>query len=381
MFTQDFPPAWPGGIAVFLENICDQLQARGHEVKVLAQKWVGDQEVDAIRSYPVHRFSVLARMGSIVPICMTLFHALCWRPDIIFLGHFMTTFALGVFIANKILRIPYVILIHGDDITCALNSNIKFERWLGKVILKNSSLVFANSEFTKRFIVKSGYIDNNIRILNPGVDTNRFRQGLDVSKLRFKYGINRETKVILSVGRLIARKAFNNVLRTLPQIKERIPDFKYFIVGEGPEKKALRKLTNDLHLSHFVIFTGFVNDDDLPLLYNLCDVFVMPTTVLGRSYEGSYEGFGIVFSEAAACGKPSIGNRGGGVSEAIVEGVTGILVDDTYKNSLAKAILKLLTDEEYARTLGRNGRQRVEEELSWEKVGQRLKHYLAELVV
>ena len=167
MFTQDFAPGWLGGVAVFVENICDQLHARGHTVKVLARTWTNDQKVDVQRNYLVHRYHVLPRMASIIPICITLVHAMLWQPDIIFMGHFMTTFALSVVWLWKILRIPYVILVHGLDLTLNTVQGGKVDRILGKIVLRNASLIFANSRYTKGVVLKAGGGDGKVKIINP----------------------------------------------------------------------------------------------------------------------------------------------------------------------------------------------------------------------
>ena len=88
------------------------------------------------------------------------------------------------------------------------------------------------------------------------------------------------------------------------------------------------------------------------------------------------EGFGIVYLEANACGKPVLGGRSGGVEDAIIDGVTGLLVDPLDVNEVAQALIKLLTDSAYAEDLGKNGRRRVEEELNWKTTCRKLCDYL-----
>ena len=178
LVTRDFPPAWPGGVGVFLENICAQLQARGHRVEVLAEVGAGYREADASRPYPVYRYPTSRRASSAGAICRTITRALRQRPDVLFLGHFMTTFALGVLLLWKLIGIPYVILVHGLDLASPIEKGGWVDKLLARTTLRNASLVLANSEYTKGMLEQSGHPHNRIRILHPGVDVGVFRPGL-----------------------------------------------------------------------------------------------------------------------------------------------------------------------------------------------------------
>jgi len=188
---------------------------------------------------------------------------------------------------------------------------------------------------------------------------------------------NGKGKKILTVGRLVQRKGHAFVIRALSTVKKVIPNIRYIIVGKGPEEFNLRNLVNKLGLSDTVVFVGEVAQEDLPGYYWGCDLFVMP------SYEptpGDYEGFGIVFLEAAACRKPVIAGITGGQPEAVVDGETGLLVDPLDTLALPNVLIRLLTDETLAKRLGENGRRRVEREFTWEKMGEKLKGYLREII-
>ena len=113
----------------------------------------------------------------------------------------------------------------------------------------------------------------------------------------------------------------------------------------------------------------------MPAFYSSSDIFVMPS----KATLDNFESFGIVFAEAGACGKPVIGGRSGGMSDAIVDGVTGLLVDPGNVEEVAEAILKLLQDRELARQMGERGRRRAVEDLSWERVTERLEQLLSGL--
>lgn len=150
----------------------------------------------------------------------------------------------------------------------------------------------------------------------------------------------------------------------------------YLIIGKGEEEERLIELTKDLGLEEYVKFVGYVETEDMPLYYNNCDVFVMPS----KTIDIDYEGFGIVYLEANACGKPVIGGKSGGVGDAVIDGVTGLLVDPDNIEEISQAIIRLLIDQAYARKLGESGRRRIEEELNWKTVGEKVESILQETI-
>ena len=151
-------------------------------------------------------------------------------------------------------------------------------------------------------------------------------------------------KVILCVGNLVARKGQDMVIRALPSLRQTIPDVTYLIVGEGPYRVPLDKLTLELGVRDRVIFAGRILVEELPDIYAISDVFVMPS----RNEECDVEGFGLVFLEASACAKPVVGGRSGGIPDAIEEGVTGLLVGPRDPEDIANALARLLSDGDLA---------------------------------
>ena len=129
-----------------------------------------------------------------------------------------------------------------------------------------------------------------------------------------------------------------------------------------PTLEERRAFAAEMGVTDHVLFEGSVPFSQLPSTYNLCDVFVTPS----RSAPPSVEGFGIVFLEANACGKPVIGARSGGIPDAIVDGETGLLVEPDDEPGLAEALISLLSDPARCRALGDAGRARVEQACTWD---------------
>jgi phosphatidylinositol alpha-1,6-mannosyltransferase len=144
------------------------------------------------------------------------------------------------------------------------------------------------------------------------------------------------------------------------------------IVGDGPERTKLERLVADLGLEEKITFFGGLRGDALHDRYRLCNVFVMPS----KTMKDDVEGFGTVFLEAGLAGKPSVGTRSGGIPEAILDGETGILVEEGDVQELASAIKRILADANLGLRLGVGARTRVLSEFTWEKSADCLKGML-----
>jgi len=138
--------------------------------------------------------------------------------------------------------------------------------------------------------------------------------------------------------------------------------------GSGPDSFRLKRLCDTLNLQDHVKFLGRIPEEELPYYYSLADVFVMPA----KSDPPDVEGFGIVFLEANACKTPVIGSKSGGIPDAIVDGETGLLVDENDAEQLAMAIWKLITNDELSHQMGEAGRKRILSEINWDTSAQKI---------
>ena len=166
--------------------------------------------------------------------------------------------------------------------------------------------------------------------------------------------------MILTVARLLEHKGIQWVIAAMPRILAEFPDARYVVVGDGSYGSELERAVADAlpsHLRQAVTFLGRVSDSEKYACYDMCDVFAMPS---------SEEGFGLVYVEASAFGKPVVGANVMGVPEAVVHGETGFLVNPADVDALTNTILRLFRDASERERLGRNGRRYVESELSWD---------------
>jgi phosphatidylinositol alpha-1,6-mannosyltransferase len=222
--------------------------------------------------------------------------------------------------------------------------------------------VIANSKFTERQLVDLEVPKNKIVIISPGVDTERFHPNYEVSDLKSLIGVSDPCKVVLSVGRLSRRKGFDNLIRALSLFRhEEQCDFRYVLIGVGEDREYLEQLAKVQGIAKQVHFMGHVAMDDLPRWYNLCDVFAMPN----REIDGDTEGFGMVFMEAAACGKPSIAGRDGGTGDAVIDGETGLQVDGNNIADIVDALRRILVNDAFAAKLAERAYHRTITEFDW----------------
>jgi phosphatidylinositol alpha-1,6-mannosyltransferase len=272
--------------------------------------------------------------------------------------------------------IPYVVYAHGNEILGVGRSST----WQKpRLSLMNADRVLAVSRFTARLLDEIGVPAQKIEIIHPGCDIERFHPREPNDDLREKLlGTNAKRRVILSVGNLVSRKGHDVVIRALPRLMKKIPNVVYLIAGDGPYRKELEDLAAALGVRERVILAGQVSHDSLPDVYALSDVFIMPSRAQLESCD--VEGFGIVFLEAGACGKPVIAGRSGGVEDAVLDGTTGILVNPVDSEEVAHALMRVLGDAHLAARLGEQGRKRVVQEFDWKQVGSRVEEVLTSVV-
>ena len=357
LLTNDFPPM-PGGEATWYARICATVP---HDsVVVLAPRFPGDRAFDAsqpyrivrrrvsVRPHPLARLSQLAILGAHAAALVRRERITAVHVAHLYLGPV-------ALVLRRALGVPYVVYLHGGEMAPYMRWRA-IRRIAGNVI-RGADRVVVNSDFTRRHYAALGVSHPRIEVLMPGVDTDRFQPDLDVRAVRARYGLN-GARLILTVGRLVERKGHDVVIRALPGIRRAVGPVRYLIAGAGPEEARLRTLAREVGCADDVVFAGHVDDRDLPLFYAACDVFVMPSRALEQ--RDGIEGFGIVFLEAGACGKPVVGGRSGGIADAVLDGITGVLVDPRSVDEVTGALTRLLQDRGEAARMGGEGRRRAE---------------------
>ncbi|GIV61043.1 MAG: glycoside hydrolase [Rhodothermaceae bacterium] len=366
LLTQDFPPD-TGGTQTYALELARRLAPRCDDFAVLAPHIAGCEATDARLPFPVIR--VRAGYDSFaVKALGALLHHTRHRPADATLHVQWATAGAGL-AARRLghLRRVYVAA-HGRELL--FNPLPRpfggLYDQLRRAILRRADHLFPVSRYTGGLLAAAGVRPERWTVVPNGTDPDRFVP-LEATPLRTRLGLEHRP-TLLTVCRLVPRKGVDTVLQALPQVVEAVPEVVYLIGGDGPDRPRLEGLARDLGVTDHVRFCGRIPDDDLPLLYNACDVFVMPS----RLDPPHVEGFGLVFLEAGACGKPVVGARTGGIPDAVADGETGLLVPPDDPPTLAAALCRLLAAPDWARHLGRQGRRRVLEAFTWDHAADRL---------
>jgi len=369
LLTDAFLPH-AGGSREYYYNIYRELIALGNsEVRVLTKKVPGWQEFDRHASTGIfhieRRFKPLASwkywelpkgMG---PFLQALWSVLKNSPDIIHAGDLYPQ-GLIAFALKKVFNIPYILYCHGEEIT--QTDCYRYQPRIRNMMYRTADAVIANSEFAKQHLLRIGVPKQRIHKITPGVDSIRFQPGPPIPDLVRRYGLEGKT-VILTVARLVPRKGHRASLKAFAKVCSEFPDAHYLIVGTGPEESRIRLQVEELGLQKRVTLAGFISGEQLPDLYNSCNIMLLANR---QEANGDLEGFGIVFLEANAAGKPVVGGKSGGAVEAIEDGVTGYLVDPDNPDAIAAGLRRLLSDSSLRRILGTAGRKRSSEEYRWD---------------
>jgi glycosyltransferase involved in cell wall biosynthesis len=250
------------------------------------------------------------------------------RPNLVISTHI--NFTPAAYWLKRLTGIPYWIVAHGTEVW-------NIQRPALQKALYHADRILAVSSYTRDRILKAHHLNpENVSLLPNTFDEHRFHIASKPQKLLERYGLTANQPLILTVGRLDSRdryKGYDQILQALPNIRSSIPNIHYIIVGKGDDRPRVEQLIHQLQLQDCVTLAGFIPDRELSDHYNLCDVFAMPS---------KGEGFGIVYLEALACGKPVLGGNQDGAIDALRQGELGALVDPDDVDAIAQTIVQIL---------------------------------------
>jgi len=359
-----FPPDSDGGIASMAYEIANGFSNIGKKVAVITtlrdskdRKWDIDQNFEIFR--------LKEKKNIISKIWCRFFSPLKYilKNDVsCIIAMKWNSSGIPSFFLCLFKKIPFYIVVHGNELIVGHTKN-PFTKFLKLFILKRARIIFANSSHTMNLVLNMGVKREKIKKIIMGVDPEEFKYKKEYIQIKRELNLNNK-KVILTLARLKERKGQDMVIKSLPIVINKLGnDIIYLIAGKGDDKRRLEAIVKGLGLEKFVKFLGYVDSTKLPALYHACDVYCMVSREL--KLKGSIEGFGITFLEAAVCGKPVIGGDSGGIRDAVEDGKSGFIVDPLNKNEIASAIIKVLKDREYAKCLGKYGKERVLKKYNW----------------
>jgi phosphatidylinositol alpha-1,6-mannosyltransferase len=361
LVTNDFPPKM-GGIQSYLWELWRRLPA--DEVTVLTSPYEGAAAWDAEQAFRVER----TRQPVLLPTPGLIRQVLALADEV---GAELIVLdpALPLGLIGPRLRRPYAVVLHGAEVT--VPGRAPGGRHLLGRVLRGAVEVIAAGEYRADEAERAARRGLPVTVVPPGVDVERFRPLTEDDRATARERLDLPTTADLVVGlsRLVPRKGFDVLIEAAAELAPRRPDLLVAIGGAGRDRGRLEKRAAALGAP--VRFLGRVDEADLPDLYGAADVFAM---VCRNRWLGlEQEGFGIVFLEAAAAGIPQIAGQSGGSAEAVVDGVTGLVVRDPDEPSqVAAALARLLDDPVLRRRMGAAARRRVEDEFAYDVLARRL---------
>jgi phosphatidylinositol alpha-1,6-mannosyltransferase len=255
--------------------------------------------------------------------------------------------AVPLGIVGPRLELPYMVVLHGAEVT--VPGRLPLARLVLSHVLRNAEHIIAAGEYPAAEARLAGGDALPITVIPPGVDTQRFRPLSDDERKtsRREFGVSDDAELIVGISRLVPRKGFDTLIEVAAALRISRPRLQVLIGGSGRDAKRLQKLIDKLGAP--VRMLGRVSDEQLPRLYGCADLSAM----LCRSRWGGLEqeGFGIVFSEAASCGVPQIAGKSGGAADAVLEGLTGKVVQNPSDTAKVSSTVIQLLDDAFLRSL------------------------------
>lgn len=355
LFTSEFPPQ-KGGVSKYYENLLRHWPE--NTLKVLTDGHAQEGESDDIIRRRLFSGWIRPRW---LPSLLPLYKHAPGRHVIV--GQILPL-GLPTHWLSRRLGFEYSVVLHGLDLSLSLNRPKDTKRILSDA----KAIICANGYTASKVRSFDSSLSNKISIVNPGIDPNFIRNPAKVKELKDRYGLNGK-KVIFGMARLVERKGFDKAIQAMTKISTAVDDAFLVIGGRGPDENRLKGLADELpeNIKSKMIFTGFIENDEYWAWLELCDIFIMTS----RDIAGDYEGFGIVYLEANLAGKPVIAGDSGGVRDAVLDNVTGLLVNPEDVDSIADAAIDLLRDERLRSELGAAGNRRVVETMSAKKQAEK----------
>ena len=368
MFTGEFPPC-PGGISNFMYVRCSHAPRDG--LRVLAADCGGSALWDAASGLQVTRFPY--RHGGALLPGVRRAQQICWagraidgelrrRNYRLITANVLFPFGSAA-VRKKKHGHRVAVFCHGAELLRAKLSAPA--RWLYRKTMPKVDKYVANSVMTADVLASHGWDRKRICVIPCPVDSGRFHPGIDGSRVRDKWlsgGLS--GPVLLTVCRLDdVGKGIDVAIQAVAKLRRQFPGILYVVAGSGPLRGMYEKAAGECGVARHVRFAGYVADDELPLYYSACDLFVLLSRFVPEV--GYYEGFGIVYREAMACGKPVIVSKEAGFRDYVTHGEDGLVVDPRDADAVARACAAVLGDPSVASEMGKRAVRFALQEPDW----------------
>jgi len=358
-----------GGVENYVYYLSKELVNRDHNVTVICANEPCEPEEDDIDGIHVRRLSYVGKVAG-TNITQKLPYAMLTADADIIHTHLPTPWSADwTATMAKIRKIPYIVTYHNDitghgiaDCIAKMYNSTLLRYTLGnarKIIITQPNYI-QTSPFLKKY-------NEKVVVIPCGVDTDLFRPTEGIKSTN--------TIFFLSVlDEFHKYKGLDYLLQAINKVKNRIPDVKLIIGGQGILLEYYRDIAITLGLEHNVEFHGFIRPDKIVEYYCSSNVFVLP------SVSSTQEGFGMVLLEALACGVPVISTEIVGIAQDIVDSNSGIVVTPRNVDQLSSAIIQLLENADLAKRMGVSGRKLVLKKYTWRNVAEKVEE-LYEVII
>lgn len=363
---------------------------QGFETRVLALDSEGARRYDDTSGVTTRRVPVGGQLGAARNVALNacaLLEAVRFRPDVTLSAHIVTSPAAAA--VQRLLGAPTVQYFYANE--------IPNKPRLAAFAARRASRAIAISSYTASLLAARGAPPARVSLIPPGVDlpANHSSESVQSPVLE---GPNEDPAgrpssddpavrpssedrsaarpTILTIARLQDRyKGHDVLIEALATVRAQVPGVEWVVIGDGPLRAELEVLARSTGVADAVRFLGSLSDAQRDLWLRRADLFAMPSRLPGGGLAG--EGFGIVYLEAAAYGKPVLAGNVAGALDAVADGESGLLVDPTDPQAVASAITRLLLDRELARALGAAGAERARG-FAWPVICERVEALLLE---
>jgi glycosyltransferase involved in cell wall biosynthesis len=325
-----------GGIQVYsaflLKALQDLYPDAKYDVFLKYDRRNASNQVQNLQFSPKTRFHYFGHLPrflqTVILAIQIIIRGVLQRPTLVLSTHI--NYAIACYCLKRISGVPYWFFAHGIEVWST-------QRITHKLALQGADKIVAVSDYTRKQLLKEQRVENEkVALLFNTFDASQFQIGSKPKYLLKRYNLTPSQPVILTItrlGRMAKYKGYDQILHALVKMRQHIPNVHYILAGKGDDRPRIEALVTRLNLQDCVTLPGFLTDEELCDHYNLCDVFAMPS-------QG--EGFGIVFLEALACGKPVLAGNQDGSVQPLAGGELGCLVNPNNVDEIANKLIKIL---------------------------------------
>lgn len=273
-------------------------------------------------------------------------------------------------VVSKLCKVPLMVALRGSDIFISKQNPVF--RAMARWTLKQATMVTSVTPTFLPDLEHLGVSKEKRRLIPNGSHPSLFPAPppSQLNALRQHLSIPEDNLVVFALGRIVLKKGFDILIQALPLVKQKVRNVTLIIGGDGTDLNRLKTVAKEHNVSESIRFTGTISRADVPAYFYLCDVFTLPAIF---DPKGNVDGCPNVILEAMACGKPVVASDISGIPVIVKNGETGLLVKEKSVEQLASALVHLLTDTEKSERFGRAGRERIRNELTWDKVIEQIK--------